>query len=450
MLLKYFGLQEQPFGVTPDPRYLYETDTHREALASILYSVEAGRGFTALIADPGMGKTTLLFRALQQSRWNANTVFLFQSVSTPLEFMRMLLLDLGVQDHNDNLFELQTKLNRILLEYSGRGERLVVVIDEAQNLDHSVLEFLRMLSNFETPQRKLVEIVLSGQPELARKLASPGFVQLRQRVSIVASLQAFSAKETERYVNHRLRIAGYASDSALFTAGALRLIAKHSGGVPRNINNLCFNALSLACALNKKIIDADILRQVIEDLDLGSLETSLRFAAESKPARAVITPRSSILNAWLPRVAIAGLSLLALSGTSLSRDSRMTVLAKTEHTTIPKQEAAASQLAQAVQSTAAVAPSLGATHFKRRFDDLRDTLRVPAGATLYGLCTEKLGACHSKELRQIRRLNPWLTDPDHLEAGRILRIPSASVLSAVVPAPVNSLADRPSAEVTTK
>ena len=196
MVLDYYKLREQPFGVTPDSRYLFLSATHREALASLLYGIEAGRGFVALIAKPGMGKTTLLFHALNQLREKARTVFLFQTICTPVDLLRALLTDLGVQETRGSLVEMQLKLNEILAEQSRSGKRVVVVIDEAQNLDDSVLELVRMLSNFETSREKLIQIILSGQPQLAEKIASPELVQLRQRVSIFARLKPFSAEDT--------------------------------------------------------------------------------------------------------------------------------------------------------------------------------------------------------------------------------------------------------------
>ncbi len=195
MVLDYYKLREQPFGVTPDSRYLFLSATHREALASLLYGIEAGRGFIALIAKPGMGKTTLLFHALNQLRNKARTVFLFQTICTPVDLLRALLTDLGVRETQGSLIQMQLRLNELLVEQSRLGKRVVVVIDEAQNLDDSVLELVRMLSNFETSREKLIQIILSGQPQLAEKIASPELVQLRQRVSMFARLKPFSPED---------------------------------------------------------------------------------------------------------------------------------------------------------------------------------------------------------------------------------------------------------------
>jgi general secretion pathway protein A len=270
MYLKFFGLREQPFGVTPDPRFLYLSAAHREALASLYYGIEANRGFLGLIAKPGMGKTTILFHLLEKFRSSARTAFLFQTQCTSREFMRFLLGELGYEDDGQDFVRMHEEFNKRLLQEARAGNRLIVVIDEAQNLDASVLETVRLLSDFETPRAKLMHIILAGQPELADKLASPGLAQLRQRVSIVNGLEPLPVWEIKNYIEHRLRIGGYEGDP-LFTSEAYEEIARFTEGIPRNINNFCFNALSLACALRKRMVDNDVVREVMSDLDISKL-----------------------------------------------------------------------------------------------------------------------------------------------------------------------------------
>jgi len=270
MFLQYYGLREQPFGVTPSPHDLYLSATHREALASLFYGIESGRGFMALIAKPGMGKTTLLFRLLERLGSSARTVFLFHTQCDSREFFGHLLADLGIDPQEQGLARMHDQLHQVLLAEARAGRRFVLVIDEAQNLDDSVLETVRLLSDFETPRAKLMHIILAGQPQLAEKLARPGLVQLRQRISVLARLEPFGLEETRAYIDHRLKAAGCV-DPGLFTDEALEIIAARSEGIPRNINNICFNALSLGCALEKKMIDSAIVEEVLSDLNLRTL-----------------------------------------------------------------------------------------------------------------------------------------------------------------------------------
>jgi general secretion pathway protein A len=270
MYLSFFGLREQPFGVTPDPRFLYLSEAHKEALASLYYGIEANRGFIGLIAQPGMGKTTMLFHMLETFRTSARIAFLFQTHCNSREFMRLLLAELGCEEDTQDLVRMYDEFNTRLLKIAEEGNRLIVVVDEAQNLDPEVLETLRLLSNFETSKAKLMHIILAGQPALAQKLSSPGLSQLRQRVSIVQGLAPLPASEVKNYVEHRLRIAGYRG-SPIFAADVYDSIVAATEGIPRNINNFCFNALSLACALRKRTVDAEVVSEVMSDLDLQKL-----------------------------------------------------------------------------------------------------------------------------------------------------------------------------------
>lgn len=270
MFLKYYGLREQPFGVTPDPRYLYLGPGHREAMASLFYGIESNRGFLALIAKPGMGKTTLLFNLLERFRHTARTAFVFQTQCDSREFLRFLLFELGSDSRDTDFVRMHEEFNRMLLQEARAGRRFIVVVDEAQNLDPAVLETVRLLSDFETPRSKLMQIVLAGQPQLADKLASPALAQLRQRISTVSGLNPLNPREVSDLIDHRLRVAGYSGPS-LFTPGARELLAELSEGIPRNINNYCFAALSLGCALRQKAIGSDIIREVANDFDWSHL-----------------------------------------------------------------------------------------------------------------------------------------------------------------------------------
>ena len=276
MFTSHFNLREDPFGATPDFRYLYMSCTHREALASLVWSIESGRGFSALIAPPGMGKTTLLFELLQRYERGARTAFVFQTQTKRVDFLRLLVAEFGLplpqQNDEVRMFE---EFNEFLVAEARAGRRVIAVVDEAQNLRQSVLEAVRLLSDFETPREKLLQIIMAGQPALADKMASPALAQLRQRIAITARLDAFGAQDTAAYIQYRLRRAGH-SGAPLFTPTALRSIARLSAGIPRNINTLCFNALSIACALGKHTVEDGIIREVAADSGAGTLPSSRR------------------------------------------------------------------------------------------------------------------------------------------------------------------------------
>ena len=315
MLLDYYKLAEPAFGDTPDTRFLYLGAKHREALASLVYGTESNRGFLALIAKPGMGKTSLLYQYLEGMRNTARTAFVFQTDCDSREFLRHILLDLEVDASGKDLPTMHDLLNRLLMQEMRRGRRFILVIDEAQNLEERVLESVRLLSNFETPWAKLMQIILAGQPQLAKKLARPSLLQLRQRLSMVIRIEPFTIEETRAYIHHRLAAAGYHGPS-LFTVGARRLIAEQSGGIPRNINNICFNAMSLGYALEQKAIDENIVLEVLKDLDLGGLNIPILDDPEQNSHDRRSKNRSdrghpSLVGSWRRKVAAACFVLIA-------------------------------------------------------------------------------------------------------------------------------------------
>jgi type II secretory pathway predicted ATPase ExeA len=291
---------------------LYLSHTHREALASLLYGIRSGSGFTALIALPGMGKTTLLFHVLGLLSGKAKTAFLFQTLCSPENFLCSLLSDFGIEHEGGDITRMHAKLNAHLLEESRKGRQVVVVIDEAQNLDDRVLELVRMLSNFETPGKKLMHIILSGQPQLAEKLSSKGLTQFRQRISIVARLTPYSATEARDYIEHRLRVAGSLSDKPLFSKQAYLMIAEQSAGIPRNINNLCFNSMSLACALKRPQVDGSMVQETINDLDLATLAPAKNYIASTSPRASVFGKMQPGFAASRYGVALALVSFILL------------------------------------------------------------------------------------------------------------------------------------------
>ncbi len=272
-VFQQFGILENPFGVTPNPRYLYQSRTHAEASSSLIVGIECGVGFQALIAPPGMGKTTILFNILEQFERVACTAFLFQLQSDSSDLLRNFISELGGDAPDSDLVRMQDTINQLLIRERQAGRRTILIIDEAQTLEPSVLETIRLLSNFETPSEKLLQIILAGQPQLAHRLASAEAAQLSQRISILTTLVPLGSEDTAKYIEHRLKIAGYRG-RPLFTAEALQLIWESSGGIPREINKLCFNALLLARAVKQTQVDLQILQEVLTDLSLDRVRTN--------------------------------------------------------------------------------------------------------------------------------------------------------------------------------
>jgi type II secretory pathway predicted ATPase ExeA/outer membrane protein OmpA-like peptidoglycan-associated protein len=268
-LFSHFGLQENPFGVTPDIRFLYQSHTHREALTSLINGIDFGFGFQVLIGQPGMGKTSLLLSLLERFRTDAHTAFVFQPQNEPHDLLQSVLYELGTSSTETSLHKLFEQVNDVLYRAARDRKRVILVVDEAQNLEYVVLEALRQLSNFETPDAKLLQVVLAGQPQLAEKLAAGAHEQLRQRISAISRLRPLALDETAAYIHHRLATAGY-SRADLFTESGVHLIWNHSKGVPRNINTLCFGAMMLGFAERTKSIGEPILEEAARALDLNS------------------------------------------------------------------------------------------------------------------------------------------------------------------------------------
>jgi N-acetylmuramoyl-L-alanine amidase/type II secretory pathway predicted ATPase ExeA len=273
MILEFYGLREQPFGVTPDPAYLYASRTHCEALDSLTEAILSDRGFLALIAEPGMGKTTLLNQVLEGLRDTARAVLLFQTQCNSREFFQYLMNELGVDSTGMGLVAMHNKLNEILFAEMLAGRRFVLIVDEAQNLDESVFETIRMLSNFETTHSKLMQIILAGQPQLGEKLRENQLAQLLQRITVVQYLEPFSVEETTGYIRHRLKVAGYKGESP-FEPEALALIAGQSQGIPRNINKICFRSLLEGYAAGSQNLSANLVEKAI---------SRLKFIATTRP-----------------------------------------------------------------------------------------------------------------------------------------------------------------------
>jgi general secretion pathway protein A len=270
MYKSFYNLQRNPFEITPDPLFLFPTARHNEALATLYYGVTSHRGFVVLTGEVGTGKTLILrslFRLVQ--RRDVAFALIFNPTLSPLEFIRYLALDLGLPVTGKAKDELIHVLNGFLLQRHQKGLTTILVVDEAHHLSLEVLEEIRLLTNLETSQQKLLQIVLAGQPELDGKLDSHELRQLKQRIALRCHLDPLSLNETREYMQRRLRIAGATGAVQIFSGPAMEAVFSQSRGIPRLINTICQNALIAGYAKHAATITSEIIDGVGHDLRLG-------------------------------------------------------------------------------------------------------------------------------------------------------------------------------------
>jgi putative secretion ATPase (PEP-CTERM system associated) len=272
MYKEFFGLRENPFNLTPDPDFLYLGKVHRKAMAYLTYGLEARKGFIQFTGEIGSGKTTLLKTLLMKNRSKIKSAFIVNTKATFEQLFRMILYQLSVIELEEVYSKevLLSKFYDYLVEQAKQNYPVVIIFDEAQNIEMSVLEEIRMLSNLETEKQTLVQMIFVGQPELRETLLLPKFKQLKQRISVAYHIYPLSKDDTGAYINHRLKIAG-ANNGSIFTQCACDEVYSYSTGVPRLINTACDATLLAGYVEERKILDEKFVKEVIGELieDMG-------------------------------------------------------------------------------------------------------------------------------------------------------------------------------------
>jgi general secretion pathway protein A len=267
MYNEFYGFREAPFNITPDPRFLFFSDKHREAFNHILFGIRERKGFIQITGEVGAGKTTICRAILGELPAQCRTALILNPIMSSTQLVRAILIELGEKPKKLDRASYLERLNSYLLDQVSQGNDVVLFIDEAQDLGADLLEEVRLLSNLETDQRKLLQIVLIGQPELRDKLNDRGLRQLRQRITVRYHLTPLSREETGRYVTHRLRVAGARDGHPLFTPWAIWAVHRYSSGIPRLINAICDKALLYGFVNGTAHLTARRIRQAARELE---------------------------------------------------------------------------------------------------------------------------------------------------------------------------------------
>jgi len=460
MYTEHFGLVADPFSLTPDPAFLYLSPDHREALAAVQYGLLDGRGFISLIGEVGTGKTTLVYSILGRHQPGIQAAYVSYSAQRFEDLLAGALRDLKVEPTGSTKVALLESLNQYLLRRADEGQVTALILDEAQNLSDETFEELRLLSNFETYSRKLLQIVLVGQPELQDRLRRPRLRQLRERVSVRAYVNPLSREQMRKYIAHRLERAGGDSER-LFTPRALKMIVRRSGGIPRRANILCHNALLFAFGRNLDRATHVEAREAIAEMDerrpgrfrrpalsrlrmdsgwgwavaltaalvaivmAGRLWSSSPMPQSSTPPASPVAAAPDVVapGATVPDVVSPGAAVAAVPPPEPVTAPRADVGPEAADAPATVVAAVVSDTVEAAEPV--VAPPVDADA------ETPDTISVvvPEGASLWTLLRDIYGDRFSRTdrariFRRVRELNPHVTDIHRIFVGDRLRLPA--------------------------
>ena len=407
MYNEFYGFSEKPFELTPDPKFLYFTSSHRKVLSSLVNGVRNRKSFITVIGEVGTGKTTLVHSLLNNLDEKVKTAFVFHTTITFNDLLRIILWELGLIVREEGATGLLHQLIQYLTQIAARGESVAIIIDEAQNLSQKVLEEIQMFHNL---QPRLTQFILVGQPELEDKLNSEVLRQLRQSIEIRCQIRALNEKESEEYIDHRLKLVG-SSTSGIFTQKAIFTICSSAWGIPRIINVLCDNALLKGYSLSKKKIDVDIIREVIKDIKgpslqrniFSSITTALREFRPS-PIRLKLSPK---------KVSLAILSLICLGGLILLTQG---YLQRRPANTWKIESLKSLKLPQPITLPLASAPST------RELDKLKEVVTVEEGQTLYYMAQKYYHMANTTLIDLILDCNPEITNANLIISNQKIKI----------------------------
>jgi general secretion pathway protein A len=430
----FFGLSEKPFELLPDPKFLFLTTSHRRIIASVMEEIRNRKGFISITGEVGTGKTTLIRYLLArfENVEKRKTAFIFHPTISFKELLKNILLELNLEVMNSDKKSLLHQLNEYLIQMDFWDETLIIIIDEAQDLPSEVMGELGML-----PRSTTLQIVFVGQPEFEDKLNLQGLRQLKQRIGIKHQIRVFSEEESENYINHRLRLVR-SSSSERFTPKAISMICSYARGIPRIINTLCDNAFLMGYSLSRKKIDADIIREVIKDME-GPLSQKTFFSSIVTAIKEfrLSPPR---LNSLLSKASLVVLSFLCLGGFVFLIDRYFQPLpAKTWGIKSPRSpyvDTKPSSTSPPHQGPAALKPAspefakLGSPNapltFMSEEDQSTKIVTVKRGDTISSLTEIYYGMANQTLMDFILDLNPEITDVHLILVDQKIKIPKVT------------------------
>jgi general secretion pathway protein A len=418
MYLNFYNLKREPFNITPDPEMLYLSPSHKEALAAVICGVNRRKGFVAITGEVGVGKTTIIRAFLEKvDKQNVKAIYVFNANISFKSLLRIIFQNIGKAPQAEEVPEMVNQLHMILIDEYRADRNLVLIIDEAQNMPVETLENLRMLSNLETSTDKLIQIVLSGQPEFEQKLNQHTLRQLNQRIAIRVKILPLSAKESLEYINHRL-FRSSIKDAHPFTSGALHRIVGKAGGIPRVINIFCDNCLVTAFGKQQKKVTSRVAREIIAE-QTGEIRNWhwIRFACITALLAGVsVFWIYSEKGRFLP-VPVPGISV------------NKSVVPVAERSGIRTVQTASAKPAEVLQETGGAQP----VPEKNEKTDAADTsgntnghiVRVARrGDTLARLVSETYGSVDRKLMGQVKELNPGITNVNLILEGEKIYFPA--------------------------